>query len=214
MVAFPAPGLPRLHVIVGDEFLAAPGYADRLGAVVGAGGSRLALHLRARITSAARLFSVASWLTGAARAGGTLVVVNDRLDVALGAGAGGVQLREDSMGPVEVRAVLDAASLPGGPCLVGTSIHSPEQAAALAGSGVDWLVLGSVYATSSHPGRRPIGPRAVAAAASVAGAAVLAIGGIGPAEVPGMLSLGAHGGGGQERGVGRRRPAPVRHALP
>ena len=193
VVAVPAPGLPRLHVIAGDEILAGPGFADCLGALAGVGGSRLALHLRARSTSVRRLFSVASRLTEAARAGGTLVVVNDRLDVALGAGAGGVQLREDSMGPPEVRAVLGAASWPGGPFRVGRSIHSPEQAAALAGSGVDWLVLGSVYATSSHPGGRPIGPGAVGAAASVAGPAVLAIGGIGPAEVPPLLSLGAHG---------------------
>ena len=193
MVAPSAPGLPRLHVIVGDEILAAPGFAGRLAGVVGAGGSRLAVHLRARSTSAARLFAVASWLVGPARAGGTVVVVNDRLDVALGAGAGGVQLREDSMGPAEVRAVLDAASWPGGRFLVGRSVHSPEQAAALAGSAVDWLVLGSVYATSSHPGGRPIGPGAVAAAVSVAGVPILAIGGIGLAEVPGLRSLGAHG---------------------
>lgn len=187
------PGLPRLHVVVGDEILAAPGFADRLGGVAGAGGSRLALHLRARSTAPARLFAVASRLVGRARARGTLVVVNDRLDVALGAGAGGVQLREDSLGPAEARAVLDAAARPGGRFFVGRSIHSPKQAGALAGSGADWLVLGSVYATSSHPEGRPIGPGAVAAAVSVAEAPVLAIGGIGPGEVPGLLSLGAHG---------------------
>ena len=154
-----------------------------------------------------RLFSAASWLVGAARAGGTLVVVNDRLDVALGAGAGGVQLREDSMGPTEVRAVLDSANSPPGQFVVGRSIHSPAQAAALAGSGIDWLVLGSVYATASHPGGRPIGPGTVAAAVGAAGIPVLGIGGIGPGEVPGLLSAGAHGVGRQEWGVGRRCPA-------
>ena len=153
-----ARGVPRLHVIAGDEILAAPGSADSLGGVVGAGGSRLALHLRARRTSAARLFAVAVRLVGPAGAGGTLVVVNDRLDVALGVGAGGVQLREDSMGPAEARAVLDASSRSGGCFLVGRSIHSPEQAAELVGSGVDWLVLGSVYATASHPGGGRSGP--------------------------------------------------------
>ena len=182
-----------MHVIAGDEILAAPGIADRLGAVAGAGGSRLALHLRARRTSAARVFAVAARLVGPAAAGGTLVVVNDRLDVALGVGAGGVQLREDSMGPAEARAVLDASSRSGGRFLVGRSVHSPEQAAGLVGSGIDWLVLGSVYATASHPGGRPIGPGAVGAAVRVAEVPVLAIGGIGLAEVPGLLSLGAHG---------------------
>lgn len=192
MVARPVPEPPRLHVIVGDEILAAPGSAARLGGVAGVGGDRLALHLRARSTPAARLFAVASRLAGEVRDGGTLVVVNDRLDVALGAGAGGVQLREDSLGPAEARAFLDAACTPGRSVL-GRSIHSPEQAGALAGSGVDWLVLGSVYATASHPGGRPIGPGAVGAAAAVAGVPILAIGGIRRALVPGLLALGAHG---------------------
>lgn len=191
MIAIPVPEPPRLHVIVGDEILAAPGSAARLGGIAGVGGRRLALHLRARRMSAARLFAVASRLVGEVRDCGTLVVVNDRLDVALGVGAGGVQLREDSLGPAEARAVLEAACTPGRPVL-GRSIHSPDQAGALSRSGVDWLVLGSVYATASHPGGRPIGPAAVGAAA-VAGVPILAIGGIGPAMVPGLLALGAHG---------------------
>ena len=193
MVVPSAPGLPRLHVIVGDEILDAPGSADRLGEVVGAGGSRLALHLRARRTSAARLFAVASRLVGPAGVGGAVVVVNDRLDVALGAGAGGVQLREDSMGPLEARAVLGVSSRSAERFLVGRSIHTPEQAGELVGSGIDWLVLGSVYATASHPGGRPIGPAAGAAAVRVAEVPVLAIGGIGLGEVSGLLALGAHG---------------------
>ena len=192
MFAIPVPRLPRLHVIVGDEILAEPGLAARLGEIAEVGGDRLALHLRARSTPAAHLFAVASWLAGEVRKSGTLLVVNDRLDVALGAGAGGVQLREDSVGPAEARAVLDSARTPARPFL-GKSIHSPKQAVALAGSEVDWLVLGSVYATASHPEGRPIGPGAVGAAAMVAGLPVLAIGGIGRALVPGLLALGAHG---------------------
>lgn len=185
--------MPRLHVIAGDEILGAPGFADRLGGVVEAGGRRIAVHLRARSTPVAGLFAVASWLAEAGRAAGPLVVVNDRLDVALSAGAGGVQLREDSMGPAGARAVLGAVRRPAGPFFVGRSIHSPAQAAVPEGSGVDWMVLGSVYATASHPGGTPIGPGAVAAAAAAARVAVLAIGGIGTADVPGLLSLGAHG---------------------
>jgi len=89
--------------------------------------------------------------------------------------------------------VLDAVGRPGEPFFVGRSIHSAEQAVTFAGGGVDWLVVGSVYATSSHPEGRPIGPGAVGAAADAAGVPILAIGGIGPAEVPGLLSRGAPG---------------------
>ena len=179
--------LPRLHVIAGDEELAAPGFRDGLVGLVGVGGGRLAVHLRARGMPAARLYEVAKGAVEVGRTGGTLVVVNDRVDVALAVGAGGVHLREDSMGPREVRGVV------GEGLLVGRSIHVPEQAAALAVGGVDYLVLGSVYETASHPGGRPIGVGAVAAAAATVDVPVLAIGGVGVGEVSGLLAPGAYG---------------------
>ena len=77
--------------------------------------------------------------------------------------------------------------------LVGRSIHEPRQVAGLVDSGVDYLVLGSVYETASHPGGRPIGAGAVAEAVAAATVPVLAIGGVGPGDVPGLLALGAHG---------------------
>ena len=189
----PAIALPRLHVIAGDEVLDAPDFPDRLAALVVVGGGRLAVHLRVRGTSAARLFDAAKGAVEVGRSGGTLIVVNDRLDVALAAGAGGVHLREDSMGPGEARAVVRAVGEGGRGFLVGRSIHAPEQAAGLAVGGVDYLVLGSVFETASHPGGRPIGPGAVAAAVATATVPVLAIGGVGPGQVSELLALGAHG---------------------
>ena len=186
----PAIALPRLHVIAGDEVLAAPDFRDRLAGLVAVGGGRMAVHLRARGTSAARLFDAAKGAVEVGRVGGTLIVVNDRLDVALAAGAGGVHLREDSMGPGEARAVVGEG---GRGFLVGRSIHAPRQAAGLGVGGVDYLVLGSVYETASHPGGRPIGPGAVAAAVATSTLPVLAIGGVGPGQVSGLLALGAYG---------------------
>lgn len=183
-------GLPRLHVIAGDEELGGPGFRDSLAGLVAVGRGRLAVHLRGRGMSARGLCGVAKGAVGVGRKGGTLILVNDRLDVALAVGAGGVHLREDSIGPGEVREVVGEG---GRGFLVGRSIHAPEQAAALAVGGVDYLVLGSVYETASHPGGRPIGVDAVAAAVSSVAVPVLAIGGVGPGEVPGLLARGAHG---------------------
>ena len=184
-----AAALPRLHVIAGDEVLGAPDFIERVAGLVEAGGRRLAVHLRAREMSAARLFDAAKGAVEAGRAGGALIVVNDRLDVALAAGAGGVHLREDSMGAGDARRVVGK----GGRFLVGRSIHAPEQSVAPAGGGADYLVLGSVYETASHPGGRPVGPRAVAAAAATAAVPVLGIGGVGPGRVAELLEAGAHG---------------------
>ena len=183
------PRLPRLHVIAGDGVVGAEDWMDRLGPLVAAGRGALALHLRTRRTAARVLFETARRLSDICRETGTLVTVNDRVDVAVAAGAGGVHLREDSLSVSAVRRIAGAR------LRVGRSIHSPGQAKSLSGSGLDYLVLGAVYPTRSHPNREPLGVEAVAAAAAVAGSdlPVLAIGGITPSEVPDILSRGAHG---------------------
>lgn len=193
--------LPRLHVIAGDGVVGAEDCRQRLWPVVEAGGGGLALHLRVRRTTAARLFEVAEWLAEASRAAGTLVVVNDRVDVALAAGAGGVHLREDSLPAGTVRAIA------GRRLRVGRSIHAAEQAAGLRDDGLDYLFMGAVYATASHPERTPAGLDAVAAAAAQAAAPVLAIGGVTPACVRELVPLGVHGVAVLSGVWGRKRPA-------
>lgn len=193
-------GVPRLHVVAGDAVIAASDWRKRLLRVAQAGRSRVALHLRVRSSPAARLCEVAEWLVGEAAELGTLIVVNDRVDVALAVGAGGAQLREDSLGVADALAVVRSAARRSdatGPArrelLLGRSIHSPAQASELDGSGASWLLLGSVYPTPSHPGGGVIGPEAVAAACVATALPVLAIGGVGPAEAHGLLDAGAHG---------------------
>lgn len=175
-----------------------------------AGGGSLALHLRARRTSARRLHDFAVRLAPAAAARGALLLVNDRLDVALAAGADGVHLREDSIPPVEARRLLEAGRrgkppLAGrarrraagagavGPRLVGRSIHSPTQAAGFPEGALDYFVLGAVYATASHPGRPPLGLGALAAAAAQAAVPVVAIGGITAERTAPVVAAGAYG---------------------
>lgn len=181
------PRLPRLHVIVVDGIVGAEDYPERLGPIVAAGGGSLALHLRTRTTTARRLFEATRRLLELSRETGTLVVVNDRVDVAVAAGAGGVHLKEDSLPVAATRRIA------GERLRVGRSIHSSEQAVGLRGSGLDYLVLGAVYPTRSHPDRPALGVEAVAAAVAGSDLPVLAIGGITPSVVPDVLARGAHG---------------------
>lgn len=185
--------LPRLHVIAGDAIIAAHDCRDRLGRVLEAGGASVAVHLRARTLPTVRLLEVSEWLVTKGRETGSMAVVNDRLDVALAAGAGGVHLREDSLPAAEVRAVADRAAVESGRLRIGRSIHRPQQAATVTGDVVDYLVLGAVYATPSHPGRAPLGPGAVVDAVRLASVPVLAIGGITPATVSNVVAEGAYG---------------------
>jgi thiamine-phosphate diphosphorylase len=114
------------------------------------------------------------------------VVVNDRLDVALAAGAHGVHLRGDSMPEARVRRLAPR------PFLVGRSIHS-EAEAEQAGSDLDYLVFGTVYTTASKPGRPPAGLEALARAVRATPLPVLAIGGITVAAISDVMATGAAG---------------------
>jgi thiamine-phosphate diphosphorylase len=106
-----------------------------------------------------------------ARGTATRVVVNDRVDVALVSGADGVHLRGDSLAPVDVRRMTP----PG--FLIGRSVHRLDEAAAL--TGVDYLIAGTVWPTSSKPEAHPVlGLDGFSAIAHAVRIPVLAIGGV------------------------------------
>jgi thiamine-phosphate pyrophosphorylase len=73
----------------------------------------------------------------------TRVLVNDRLDVAIAAGAAGVQLKERSFPPDEARRIAPPEFL------IGCSVHSI--AAASARRSADFLIAGTVLPTASKP---------------------------------------------------------------
>lgn len=121
------------------------------------------------------------------------VLVNDRLDVALAAGAHGVHLRETSMAAPYVRAMTPAGFL------IGRSVHSLEGARqAAAQGGLDYLAFGPVHPTASKPGAAAAGLDALAAVAASTSLPLLALGGIdasaagpiGRAGVAGMAAIG------------------------
>jgi thiamine-phosphate diphosphorylase len=76
------------------------------------------------------------------------VLVSDRLDVALAAGAHGVHLKANSFGADRVRAAAPAGFL------AGRSVHAEEEAAAAAGA-VDYLLFGTVLPSASKPSGHP-----------------------------------------------------------
>ena len=171
----------------------------------------VAVHLRARIT-ARRLFDVAAELAPIARRAGSWLVVNGRPDVALAAGARAVQLGRAALGVRETRRMVavcagrraavggpGAARGPGaaGELAIGASVHDAEEALRATRAGADYLVLGTIYATPSHPGVEGGGPEAVAAVrrrlASDHPPPILAIGGVRADRIEALLEAGAYG---------------------
>jgi len=103
----------------------------------------------------------------------TRIVVNDRLDVALSAGAHGVHLRSDSFPAARARGIAP----PG--FLVGRSVHSPSEAAgAWAWGAVDYLIFGAVFNTASKTGRAPAGVSALGDVVRATPIPVLGVGGV------------------------------------
>lgn len=80
-----------------------------------------------------------------------------------------------------------------GGMLVGRSVHSVASARRALRQGVDYLLAGAVYETSSHEGREPAGLQLIADLLAVASVPVLAIGGITPERLPHVIDAGASG---------------------
>jgi thiamine-phosphate pyrophosphorylase len=116
-------------------------------------------------------------------AAGARVVVNDRADVAVSAGAHGVHLPENGMTVAEARAVIG----PGG--LVGASVH--DVAGASRRAGADYLLVGPIW---DSPGKIACGLGVLSAIVGAAGVPVFAVGGIdGRERARAARAAGAHG---------------------
>lgn len=150
---------------------------DRLVDLVAAAG-RAGIDLvqiRERDLEARALVSLVRRCVKAVEGTGTRVVVNDRADVAVAAGADGVHLRGDSMAAPAVRTLVDEGAL------IGRSVHTAAEAAAAHGAGgVDYCIFGTLYPSPSKPSAHPIATleELSAACRAAAGIPMLAIGGM------------------------------------
>lgn len=177
--------LPRLHVVTDDAVLARPAFAEQVRALLDALGGDVALHLRALHLDARRLHDLAAELAAEALRAGALFLVNERVDIALAVRSGAhVNLR--SIPVVEARRLLHNAWL-------GYSAHTREDADVAAAEGADFVALGTIYATASHPDREPAGEVLVRKVAPTLGIPVVAIGGVTLERVPAVLAAGAYG---------------------
>lgn len=143
------------------------------------------IQIRERDLEARALLSLTDRVMARAASTNTRVVVNDRADVAMAAGAG-VHLRSDGPAAARVRAFVGETTL------VGRSVHAPAEAASE--TAADYLLFGTVFPSQSKgPGAPIAGEDALRSAASVAAVPVLAIGGVTPARVAACRAAGAAG---------------------
>ena len=144
------------------------------------------VQVREKSLSTGDLYQLATRLRIVTR-GKALLIINDRVDVALAVEADGIHLPSNSL-PVCV-----VKKLGGGRLLVGRSVHSVEEAVAAEQEGVDYLIVGTIYGTASHPGRLPSGPGLIKAVKARVNIPFYAIGGINASNAGEVMSAGADG---------------------
>lgn len=116
---------------------------------------------------------------------GALFLVNDRVDLAIAAGADGVHVGQQDLSPAEARRQM------GPQAVIGLSTHAPEEVLAAASSEADYVAVGPVHATPTKPGRPAVGTELVRFAAEHPGQPFFAIGGIDPGNLEEVLAAGA-----------------------
>ncbi|HEU4587081.1 MAG TPA: thiamine phosphate synthase [Gemmatimonadales bacterium] len=176
--------LPRLHAVTDAAVLALDDLGVRAAALASA-GSAIALHVRDRAATGRALAAAAQRLAALARPAEAAVFVNGRPDLAAAIGGHGVQLAADDLAPAAARRLLPQG-------WIGRSVHSRAEAEAAQREGADYLLVGSVFETPSHPGRAPAGLELVRDCAAL-GLPVIAIGGMTPARAVEAREAGAWG---------------------
>lgn len=182
--------------LAGDKSL--PALLDVIRAAAAAGVDWV--QIREKDLPARELFALvkeavalASIRPGSIRAPSIKIIVNDRLDVALAAGAAGVHLGHASAPAREVARWCRAGNAPAD-FLVGVSCHSLEGAQEAESAGTSYTYFGPIYETPSKiPFGKPHGAEELAQVAKAVTIPVIAIGGVNESNAAECIRAGAAG---------------------
>src|SRR5581483_2856172 len=144
--------------------------AGRLARALLDGGARV-LQLRMKHASAGSMLAVVDELRPICRRREALLIVNDRVDVALVGGADGVHLGQDDLPLAEARRIAPKL-------IIGISTHDEAQARAAAEGGADYLGFGPIFETTSKQNPDPVVGLERLAAVCKLEVPIVAIGGI------------------------------------
>lgn len=161
---------PRLYALT--DASATGSHVDQVCEFVRAGVGLI--QIRDKQASGRELYEMVVASLEFTRPAGAKLIVNDRVDVALAAGADGAHVGQEDLPADTVREILGPAAI------VGVSSHSALQASAAAVLPVDYVAFGPIFATTTKVNPDPVvGIEGLAAIRSIVAALPLvAIGGI------------------------------------
>ena len=188
----PSTGDPLIYLITAGE-MTAEGFSVQSGgglelihAAVASGADLV--QIREKQLTGKQLFELTCEAANVVRGSSTKLLLNDRADIALAAGADGVHLTAAS---VPCRVIRQA--FPKG-FIIGVSTHSREEVVSAGEQGADFVTFGPVFETPSKIRYgAPQGLSKLAEAASAVDIPVIALGGIDATNFPDALRAGANG---------------------
>jgi len=175
--------LPRLYAIT-DRELSNCTHVELVRLML-KGGARL-IQLRDKDASGVEMLEEARECLKHTRYAGALLIINDRLDVAMAADADGLHLGQEDIPVDEARGVLGKKKI------IGISTHSLKQFRAALGTSADYIAFGPIFETKTklnpHP---PVGLELLRMAKAATDRPIVAIGGITPERAPEVINAGA-----------------------
>ena len=129
-----------LYPVVSSEFCAGRSVPEVISAIA-AGGAKI-VQLREKHRSDADLFALARKCREITAAAGMLLIIDDRLDIALGCGADGAHLGQEDFPVAEARKLAPEL-------LLGSSTHNAAEIAAAQAAGTSYLNIGPIYPTQT-----------------------------------------------------------------
>jgi thiamine-phosphate pyrophosphorylase len=180
------PPRPFIYPLTDRRLAGNPPIAQIIAALC-SGGARL-IQLREKELTTREFREIALEAVNAARTGGARLLINDRVDVAMLAGADGVHLGGDDLPPDDARRLL------GTEAIIGVSCHNLADVRAAMEQPVDYIAVGPVYPTGTKALRYPVvGIELIKRARALTTLPLVAIGGITVRSAAEVAAAGADG---------------------
>lgn len=150
-------------------------------------GGVTCLQLREKEASAGEILTLARTLLPLCRARRVPLLINDRVDIALAAGADGVHLGQDDLPLPEARTLL------GPDRILGATAHTVEEALRAQAEGADYLGVGAMFPTGTKTNTIPTSADTLKAICAAVSIPVVAIGGVNAQNLPTLAGTGIAG---------------------